>query len=191
MLNRLFSKGIVALAASAVVIALSSTANAQVTTNVYTNFVDTGSDITFSGLVGSFPSSDILFLTNTGQNYHPFGLQDFGSESTSCINVSAAGVYTFALNSDDGSYLFVDGGLVVSNGGAHGPQGASGNIFLTAGTHDLRVPFYEVFGGPSGVDVTLPAGVSYVDCVPEPGVVAFGILAGGSVLGLIARRRRS
>ena len=30
-----------------------------------------------------------------------------------------------------------------------------------------------------------------VAAVPEPGVVAFGILAGGSVLGLIARRRRA
>src|SRR5207248_708276 len=57
-----------------------------------------------------------------------------------------------------------DGNLVVDNGGAHAVQAASGSATLVAGTHSFEVQFFEVFGGPSGVDLGLPEGVTYGDC---------------------------
>jgi hypothetical protein len=135
----------------------------------------TGGGAPYSGLLGSFNATSISFATDTGYNWHPFGAPDFGADITGNLVVASAGTYTFSLNSDDGSLLFIDGNLVVDNGGAHAPQIASGNATLTAGTHTFEVQFFEDLGGPSGVDLILPAGVTYalgstaVVCVPPSG----------------------
>src|SRR6185369_1498806 len=97
-------------------------------------------------------------------NWHPFGAADFGADITGCLNVAADDIYSFSLNSDDGSLLFIDGNLVVDNGGPHGAQVASGSASLVGGLHTFEVQFFEDFGGPSGVDLGLPAGVTYASC---------------------------
>ena len=51
--------------------------------------------------------------------------------------------YTFFTKSDDGSQLFVDGKLVVDNGGLHAMRERQGQLKLTAGDHDLRVDFIQ------------------------------------------------
>src|SRR6185436_10614223 len=46
------------------------------------------------------------------------------------------------------------------------------SVTLNAGTHTFEVQFFECCGGPSGVDLTLPAGVIYVApvvCAPPSG----------------------
>jgi len=53
------------------------------------------------------------------------------------------GNYTFFLESDDGSRLYLDGKLVVDNGGLHGMEEKSGEAELKAGDHDLKVEFFE------------------------------------------------
>jgi hypothetical protein len=116
------------------------------------------------GFTGSFTAPGITFATDTGYNWHPFGLSDFDADIRGCLKVDADGTYTFTLNSDDGSQLFIDGTLVVDDGGVHGPQVVSGSAGLTAGTHSFEVTFFECCGGPSGVDLKLPAGVSYTCC---------------------------
>ena len=60
---------------------------------------------------------------------------------------------------------------------------------LTAGAHSLTVNFYEDFGGSSGVDLTLPAGTSFVSGVPEPEGYAM-LLAGLGLVGFIGRRQK-
>ncbi len=100
------------------------------------------------------------------------------------------GTHAFTLNSDDGSLLFIDGGLVVDNGGAHAPQTTSGSTSLTAGLHPFEIQFFEDFGGPSGVDLTLPAGVTFGNPVPVPGAFLLGTL-GLSVAGGWLRRYRT
>jgi len=123
----------------------------------------------YSSPAGSFTSPDIQFATNTGYNWHPFGFNDFGADITGSIIVSTAGTYTFTLNSDDGSRLFIDGSLVVDDGNAHAPQSVNGSALLTVGQHAVEVRFFECCGGPSGVDLTLPNGVQFgTAAVPEP-----------------------
>jgi signal transduction histidine kinase/ligand-binding sensor domain-containing protein len=66
------------------------------------------------------------------------------------LRIESGGAYTFYLDSDDGSRLFVDGKQVINNPGIHGmgPGGEkSGQIELTAGDHGVRVDFYQGDGG--------------------------------------------
>ena len=53
------------------------------------------------------------------------------------------GNYTFFLESDDGSRLFIDGKQVVDNGGLHAMEEKSGEVELKAGEHELKVEFFE------------------------------------------------
>lgn len=59
------------------------------------------------------------------------------------IMLPQAGTYTFRLNSDDGSKLFIDGELVVDNDGVHGPGAIDGEATLAAGLHDVRVQYFQ------------------------------------------------
>ena len=200
---RSFSKGYFTLttaAAAAVTLLVTTSANAQVNVDIFSGYSDSGTDITFSGPVTSFTSPDIAFATNTGYNWQPNGGSPFGAEFTGCLTFPTDGVYTLALDSDDGSYLFLNGSSTafISNGGPHGPGQASNSAFFTGGVAvPFRAVFFEDFGGESGIDLLVngdiaPASVFVKPtAVPEPGVVAFSVLAGGSLLGLIARRRKS
>jgi hypothetical protein len=138
-----------------------ATISPPVTVNVFSGHTTTGGGTPYSNLVGTITSPDIQFATSTGFNWHPFGLSAFGADLTGLFVVAASGSYTFTLNSDDGSLLFIDGNLVVNNGGPHPPQSVAGTTSLTAGVHSFEVQFFEDFGGQSGLDLTLPSGVSY------------------------------
>ena len=62
---------------------------------------------------------------------------------TGTIEIPAEGEYTFYLESDDGSRMFIDGKQVVDNGGAHAMEEVAGSIKLTAGSHALKVEYFE------------------------------------------------
>ncbi|MBI3837659.1 MAG: HEAT repeat domain-containing protein [Planctomycetia bacterium] len=51
--------------------------------------------------------------------------------------------YVFYTESDDGSQLFVDGKMVVDNGGSHGMRERQGRLKLATGDHDLRIEFIQ------------------------------------------------
>lgn len=156
--------------------------------DVYANYLADGGGAPYGDLVGSFTSTDIMFATNTGYAWHPFGLSDFGADITGFFSVVADGSYTFTLNSDDGSLLFINGALVVNNGGVHAPSVVSGTTLLNAGTVPFEVQFFEDFGGPSGVDLTLPDGITYSStAVPEPATI---LLLGAGLAGLGFARKR-
>lgn len=59
------------------------------------------------------------------------------------IEVPENAAYTFFLESDDGSKLFLDNQLVVNHDGLHAMSEASGQVGLGAGFHRLRVEFLE------------------------------------------------
>lgn len=181
-----FAKSLAFLLMGLVLIMTGAMSAQAVNVDIYSGHTTSGGGAPYSGLAGSFTSPDILFATNTGYNWHPFALSAFGADLTGCLIVEADATYTFTLNSDDGSLLFIDAALVVNNGGGHGPTIVSNSTFLAAGVHPFEVQFFEDFGGPSGVDLYLPAGVTYCPVPVPPSLV----LMGSGLLGLVALRRR-
>ena len=63
------------------------------------------------------------------------------------IEVPADGVYTFSLLSDDGSYLMLDGKMVVDNDGEHSPNLLVGQHAMRRGLHPLLVRYFDHNGG--------------------------------------------
>jgi hypothetical protein len=68
----------------------------------------------------------------------------FSAEWSGFVLAREAGRYTFALESDDGSVLSIDGITVVNNGGVHAEQRRSGAIRLTAGAHPIRLRYFNL-----------------------------------------------
>jgi hypothetical protein len=87
---------------------------------------------------------------------------------TGNLRVPKDGKYTFFLESDDGSRLFIDGKQVIANGGRHHMTEKSGEVELTAGQHSINVEYFEnevdagcIFSWqpPSGSKVVVPSEV--------------------------------
>jgi mono/diheme cytochrome c family protein len=72
---------------------------------------------------------------------------DYALRFEGFLQIARAGQYTFYLNSDDGSKLYLDGKLVVNNDGEHAPQERSGRTRLTSGPHKIIVDFAQLGGG--------------------------------------------
>jgi len=70
-----------------------------------------------------------------------------GARFAGLITVEHDDVYEFALTSDDGSRMWIDGALVVDNDGLHGTVEARGRVALAAGAHALRVEWFNRTGG--------------------------------------------
>jgi hypothetical protein len=62
---------------------------------------------------------------------------------TGVIRILKDGAYTFHLESDDGSRLFIDGKQVVDHGGTHDMTEMSGRADLKAGDHEIKVEFFD------------------------------------------------
>jgi len=180
----------------AVVLALGivNVSTAAITVDVYSGHATTGGGTPYSDFVGTLTASAVDFGTSTGFGWHPLGLAAFGADIFGNINVPADGDYMFGLKSDDGSLLYLDGNLVVDNGGGHGPTTVSGSTFLTAGPYFLEIQFFEDFGGSSGVDLILPEGVTYLDTgqpcpvIPAPAALVLGSIGMGLIGWLRGRR---
>lgn len=63
------------------------------------------------------------------------------------INAPASGTYVFQTLSDDGSYLYIDGQLVVDNGGVHSSRPVFSSVNLEAGPHDIDIKYFQDGGG--------------------------------------------
>ncbi|WP_010442177.1 PA14 domain-containing protein, partial [Ruegeria conchae] len=70
----------------------------------------------------------------------------FAAEITGQLNVEMAGEYTIYLESDDGSALSLDGVQIIDNDGRHGTTEIHETLFLTAGSHDLELLYFEYSG---------------------------------------------
>jgi hypothetical protein len=57
--------------------------------------------------------------------------------------VEQSGTYKFRLASDDGSILQIDGETVIDHDGQHGPSVKRGEAELAAGTHELRLRYFQ------------------------------------------------
>jgi alpha-L-fucosidase len=70
-----------------------------------------------------------------------------GHVYTGMLRVESDGVYVFALTSDDGSRLLINGEVVVDNDGLHGAETATSVAALGAGWHPIRVEWFNKTGG--------------------------------------------
>jgi outer membrane protein OmpA-like peptidoglycan-associated protein len=67
----------------------------------------------------------------------------FGIIYDGIIEISQAGSYTFRLNSDDGSILWINNKEIINNDGVHGEQTAEGNIHLNKGLHKIKIWYFQ------------------------------------------------
>ena len=106
-----------------------------------------------------------------GEGFAGTRFQDyFFARWTGLLRAPRKGKYLFYLCSDDGSRLFVDGKLVVDNGGLHAMQEEDGSIELSPGDHPLRIDFFNNTGPagciaswrpPAGEKEEIPEGVLF------------------------------
>lgn len=88
----------------------------------------------------NFPSTNGVFA-GSGRS------DDVGAVFEGYFIAPSQQVYTFFVESDDGSKLFVGDTLVVDNDGLHGMVDVSGQIALLPGAHRIRIEFFERGGG--------------------------------------------
>ena len=106
----------------------------------------------FEGTWDLLPDFDALTPVATG-TWPNFSLaprlldEYFAFRFDSCIEIDTAGDYTFFTTSDDGSRLYIDGGLIVDNDGLHGNQEVGAPVILSVGLHPIQVSFFEKTGG--------------------------------------------
>ena len=104
-------------------------------------------DFTVLAPYATTSSANVNFASTSG-NFATSGRADnVGAVFTGWVTVPSAGVWTFFTNSDDGSRLSIGSTVVVGNDGLHGMVEQSGTIALAAGTHAIRIEFFERTGG--------------------------------------------
>ena len=101
-----------------------------------------GASPAVASTLDSQPSTDRLVNA-----WHGSPPEVFSTTWTGSIVVLREGTYTLATVSDDGSSVFVDGRLVVDNGGNHGARLATGLVHLARGTHAVWIHYFQA-GGP-------------------------------------------
>ena len=63
------------------------------------------------------------------------------------INIPTTNVYSFYINSDDGSQLYIDDQKLIDNDGCHGDLEKSGDKALAAGLHRFKVNYFQNASG--------------------------------------------
>ena len=71
----------------------------------------------------------------------------FGIEWEGYLSITRKGIYQFATKSDDGSFVYIDGNLVVDNDDLHALRYISGVVSLDEGFHHVRVKYFDGGGG--------------------------------------------
>ncbi len=67
----------------------------------------------------------------------------FAIDYTGRFWIATPGLYRFALTSDDGARLYLDGQLIVDNDGMHPPETREGSLQLATGVHRMRVSYFQ------------------------------------------------
>lgn len=91
------------------------------------------------------------------------------------LAIEAPGTYAFALNSDDGSKLYINQNLIVDNDGIHPPRYVRGSLELEAGMHYIEIHYFQgqpyqlalqwFYQPPNGQEQIVPPEMVYL---PEP-----------------------
>jgi fibro-slime domain-containing protein len=92
--------------------------------------------------IDSRPSADSLI-----EAWHSLPPETFSINWTGSVIALRDGVYTFGTKSDDGSWVYIDGKLVVDNGGRHSTRLGTGSVTLERGVHAIFIKYFQA-GGP-------------------------------------------
>lgn len=103
--------------------------------------------------------SNLNYAASSGDFAGSGRMNNVGAVFTGYVSVPVDDFYTFYLNSDDGSELFLGTTLLIDNGNLHSMREYSASIGLKAGTHALRVEYFE-FTGDAGLIVSIAGGGS-------------------------------
>ena len=101
------------------------------------------------------------------------------------LAIETPGTYTFALNSDDGSKLYINQNLVVDNDGIHLPQYVQGSLALAAGMHYIEIHYFQgqpyqialqwFYQPPNGQEQIVPPEMIYLPESPRPPSALVGL----------------
>ena len=106
------------------------------------------SEIDFGGPKAAVDLVEEIQFTRSGGSFWEGGpINTFAARITGKVDVAQAGNYTFYLNSDDGSVLFINGQEVITNDGLHGMVTKTASVNLAAGQADIEVRYFENLGG--------------------------------------------
>ncbi len=96
---------------------------------------------------------------------------DWGARFSGLIDIPETGNWTFFINSDDGTELWINGDSLAQNYGMHGMRERSGSVNLSEGLHEFRIEFFQGGGphglifsweGPNTSKATIPSSAFYV-----------------------------
>lgn len=82
------------------------------------------------------------------------------------LTVKEATQATFILATDDGSRLFIDDKMVIDHWGVHEPEEKTATVDLTAGTHEIKVQYYENLGWAAAHLYWQPKGSKRTEKIP-------------------------
>ena len=106
-------------------------------------------------------------------------IENFAIRFHGQLNIATAGTYNFALSSDDGSRLYINGRLIIDHDGLATPARGNpgrGSVALTAGMHDVEIQYFQgpcshirlrwFWQPPGGTEQIVPADVLYLPDTP-------------------------
>ena len=151
----------------------------------------------YEGAWTALPNFDALVPAKSGDGAS-FSLaprlrdDNFAMRFRATLRTPLAGSYTFFTASDDGSKLFINGNLIVSNDGLHSTLERQGTVTLTAGVHDIEVQYFEQaadqvlqvsYSGPGLPRQLIPESVLAAPAVPGSTPVVTALAARSSLIG--------
>ena len=101
----------------------------------------------FGNLVLTREDDVINFEWGGGSPDNSIPTDDFQIRWTATIEAETAGNYNFRSYTDDGLRLYIDGQLVIDYWQDQGPTNRTGSIYLSEGSHECVMEYYENGGG--------------------------------------------
>lgn len=105
------------------------------------------------GIFSNTPAFDSLEIRSSGKSSEisldeiPHRADHFALHFSTRLRIPRSGTYTFYLQSDDGSLLFINGEKVIDNDGSHSNREKHTSLEMEAGSFPLEVYYFEDIAG--------------------------------------------
>ena len=107
--------------------------------------------IRYDYFVGNFTDASALDVSKPKESgvmggfnlEQPDGVSEYGYIFSGYLFVPTTGSYTFYLESNDGSRLFINGKELINNDGLHGAKEESGKTNLNKGYYPILVKYFQ------------------------------------------------